>query len=171
MMAFCAIEDQSASIEVVVFPNLYAKTHTLVSNEEIVILEAEVQKKENIVKLIAEKIVPVELASQEWTNGILISIDAGTATSQTLDQIKAIVERYPGDCVTCLKITLPLQDQEQPQPPVLVKLSDEYATGSDPHFFEEIEALIGESSIETRCAPVKEKKRKNKPWLKKKSGA
>ncbi|RLB90073.1 MAG: DNA polymerase III subunit alpha, partial [Deltaproteobacteria bacterium] len=60
MMAFCAIEDQSGSIEVVVFPEVYAKAHRLLADEEIVILEAEVQKNENIVKLLADKIVPIE---------------------------------------------------------------------------------------------------------------
>ena len=44
-MAFASIEDQSGSIEVVIFPNLYANVHMLLSGEEIVILEAEVQKK------------------------------------------------------------------------------------------------------------------------------
>ncbi len=171
MMAFSAIEDQSGSIETVVFPNLYAKTHMLIANEEIVILEAEIQKKENLVKLIADKIIPVEQASQEWTNGVLISVDAQTATVETLDQIKTIVERYPGDCATCIKIDISQGKEDQDLPPVLVKFSDEYSTASDPFFFKEIEALIGEGAIETRCAPIKEKKRKNKPWMKKKNGA
>ncbi len=172
MMAFCAIEDQAGSTEVVVFPNLYAKTHMMIANEEIVILEAEVQRKENLVKLIADKIVPVEEAGQEWTNGILISLDTATATSETLEQIKTIVEKYPGDCTTCLKIDIAgtTPDTELSSAPVLVKFSEEYATMSEPRFFKEIEDLIGKGSIETRCAPVKEKQRKKKPWMRKKNG-
>ena len=65
MMAFSAIEDQAGSIEVVVFPNLYVKTHILLADEEIVILEAQVQKKENIVKLIAEKIIRKSLSEED----------------------------------------------------------------------------------------------------------
>jgi len=163
MMAFSAIEDQSGSIEVVVFPNLYVKTHTLLADEEIVILEAQVQKKENIVKLIAEKIVPINQASSEWTNGILIKVNAKNASSDTLEKLKAIIESFPGDCTTCLKIKI--EDNSS----VLVKLSDDYMTGSDPFFFTKVEDLLGRGAVETRCAPVKDKQKKNKPWLNRKN--
>ncbi|SDU60372.1 DNA polymerase III subunit alpha [Desulfobacula phenolica] len=159
MMAFSAIEDQFGSIEVVVFPNLYAKSHTLLTGDNIVILEAEVQKNENITKLIAEKIVPIELASSEWTNGVLINVNAQDASSDTLEKLKSIIETFPGECTACLKIEI------DDKPPVLVKLSDEYNTCSDPSFFGRVSDLLGKGSIETRCAPVKEKQKKNKPWL------
>ncbi len=165
LMAFAAIEDQYGSIETVVFPNLYAKAHTMLSNEEIVILEGEVQKKENLVKLIANKIVPIEQASHEWTNGVLIRLDAGKNDTETLNELKTIIEMYPGECTACLKIRI---DDEKP--PVLVKLSEEYTTCSDPLFFNRIEKILGRGCIETRCAPIKPKQKKNKPWLKKKGG-
>ncbi|WP_022668666.1 DNA polymerase III subunit alpha [Desulfospira joergensenii] len=162
MMAFCAIEDQYASTEVVVFPKVYAKTHTLLAEEAIVILEAEVQKTENMVKLLAEKIVPVELADQEWTSRVLIRLDAARDESNALEKLKPIIERYPGECSSCLKI-----HTDEDQPPVLVQLSEEYMTRSEPSFFREVEELLGEGSIESLCAPVQEKIKKKKPWMRK----
>jgi len=162
MMAFSAIEDQSGSIEVVVFPEVYAKAHMLLANEEIVILEAEVQKNENIVKLIADKIVPIEKAPEEWTNGVLIKVDNQESSVETLEKLKSIIENFPGDCTVCLKIGI------DDKPPVLVKLSDEYMTDSSPSFFVEVEKLLDKGAIETRCAVVKEKEKKKKPWLNKK---
>ena len=165
MMAFAAIEDQSGSIEVVVFPNLYAKNHMLLTNEEIVILEARVQKKENIVKLIAENIVPIDHASQEWTHSILIHINAQGASLDTLEKIKIIIENHPGDYTVCLKIKI------DDNPAVQVKLSDDYTSSLDPSFFAQVEDLLGEGAIDTRCAPVKERQKKNKPWLNRKNGS
>ncbi|RLC06594.1 MAG: DNA polymerase III subunit alpha [Deltaproteobacteria bacterium] len=165
MMAFAAIDDQSGSIEVVVFPNLYVKNHMLLTNEEIVILEARVQKKENIVKLIAEKIVPIDHAQQEWTHSILISINSKRSSSDTLEKLKIIIENYPGDYIVCLKIRI------DENPAVLVKLSDDYTTSLDPSFFADVEDLLGEGAVETRCAPVKEKQKKKKPWLNRKNGS
>ena len=52
LMAFCNLEDQYSTVELVVFPTLYARTHTFLSQEQVVIVEAEVQKKENTVKLL-----------------------------------------------------------------------------------------------------------------------
>jgi len=165
MMAFGAIEDQFGSIEVVVFPNLYVKAHMLLADEEIVILEAQVQKKENSVKLIAEKIIPIDQAGREWTNGVLITLDAQKVSPDTLETLKSIIETHPGDCTACLKIEI------EDNPPVLVKLSDDYKTGCDPLFFEKVATLLGEGAIETRCAAVKEKQRRKKPWLDKKRNA
>ncbi len=165
MMAFCAIEDQFQSIEVVVFPNLYAKTHTLLSQEQIVILEAEVQKTENAVKLLGEKIVPIGHAENEWTSGILIQVDAVSHGIDVLEQIKPVIERYPGDCISFFKIKI-----DEGDPPVLIKLGDEYRADANPTYFQEVETILGQGTIETKCAPVKEKVKK-KRWQKKKSPA
>jgi DNA polymerase III subunit alpha len=159
LMAFCIIEDRNAGVEVVVFPKVYALVHPLLSQEQVVILEAEVQKKETSIKLLAEKIVPIEQAAEEWTNGILISVDAGRFGTDTLEQLKPLILRYPGDCPACLKICIP------DKPDVLVKLADTYMTCSSPAFFQEVEALMEKGCIETRCAPVQAKVRKKKPWL------
>lgn len=164
MMAFSAIEDQYGSIEVVVFPNLYAKVHQMLANEDIAILEGEVQKNENMVKLIANVIVPIEKASEEWTNGVLIQVDSQKNTTQDLEELKSIIDLYPGDCTACLKINI-----EKDKPSVLVKLSDEYKTSVEPQFFKQVEKLLGQGCIETRCAPVKARQKKKKPWQKKKT--
>lgn len=160
-MAFAAIEDQSASIETVIFPNLYVKAQHLLTGDEIVILEGEVQKNENIVKLIANKVVPIENAQEEWTNGVLIQIDEDYATTKTLEELKNLIELYPGDCTACFKICI------NDKPPVFVKLSEEFTTSADPVFFSQVEKITGKGTIETRCAPIKA--RKKKKWPKKKN--
>ena len=119
-------------------------------------------KNENIVKLLAEKIIPIEKAPEEWTNGVLIKVDNQNASVGMLEKLKPIIENFPGDCTACLKIVI------DDKPPVLVKLSDEYMTDSSPSFFDRVEDLLGKGAIETRCAAVKEKERKKKPWLNKK---
>jgi DNA polymerase-3 subunit alpha len=165
MMAFAAIEDQSGNIEVVVFPELYAEVHMHLAAEEIVILEAVVQKKENTVKLIAEKIIPIEKASEEWANGVIIKLDAEKSSLITLEQLKTILKKYPGECPTYLNIEI---DQT---PPLMIKLAGDYHTASDSSFYKEIEELIGEGRIETTCAPVKEKQKIKKNWKKKPNNA
>ena len=159
MMAFCNIEDQFASVEVVVFPKVYALTHTFLAQEQIIILEAEVQKSENAVKLLAEKIVPIEQAENEWTSGVIIHADAATHGLEILEQVKPVIERHPGECISFFKIRV---DKDHPE--VLVKLSDDYRTHAHPDFFKEVETLLGAGSIETKCAPVKEKVKKKKRW-------
>ncbi len=160
MMAFCAIEDQSGSIEIVVFPDLYIKNHIILADELIVIVEAKVQKKENIVKLIAHKIVTIEDAGKEWTSGVLINLNAQEHSLKILEEIKNIIKMYPGDSTCCLKITI------NDKTPVMIKLGNEYNTCSDPDFFDKISKIAGSGCIEVRCAPIKEPVKRDKPWLK-----
>ena len=162
LMAFCNIEDQYSTVELVVFPNLYAKTHTFLSQEQVVIIEAQVQRKENTVKLIGEAIVPATQAETFWAAGIVMQVDAQHHGPDVFDQLKPVIERYPGKCVFLLNIHI---DSEHPD--VMVKLSDAYKSDACPGLFQEIETILGSGTIETRCAPVKDKVKKKKHWPKK----
>jgi DNA polymerase-3 subunit alpha len=164
MMAFAAIEDQSGSIEVVVFPDLYAESHMYLAGEEIIILEALVQKKENIVKLIAEKIIPIEKASEEWASGLIIRLNTEKSSSSTLERLKVIIKKYPGDCPIFLNMEI------DDTPPVIMKLSEDFCTAADSCLCQEIEDLIGKERIETTCAPIKEKQKIRKNWKNKQNG-
>ncbi len=158
VMAFAAIEDQSGNIEVVVFPDLYAEAHLYLAGEEIIILEALVQKKENIVKLIAEKIIPIDKASKEWASGLIIKLNTEKNSFSSLEQLKSIFKKYPGDCPVYLNMEM---DKALP---VMMKLSEDYFTAADPGLYKEIEELIGDDTIETICTPVKEKQKIRKNW-------
>ena len=52
------------------------------------IVEAEVQKKENTVKLIGEAIVPATQAETLWAAGIVMQVDAKQHKTDVLDQLK-----------------------------------------------------------------------------------
>jgi DNA polymerase-3 subunit alpha len=162
LMAFCNLEDQYSTVELVVFPNLYARTHTFLSQEQVVIVEAEVQKKENTVKLLGEAIVPATQAETLWAAGIVMQVDAQQHKPDVFDQLKPVIERYPGNCVSLFNIHI-----NAGHPDVMVKLSDEYKSDACPGFFQEIETILGPGTIETRCAPVKEKVKKKKRWSQK----
>jgi len=159
LMAFCTIEDQYSTVELVVFPNLYARTHTFLSQEQVVIVEAEVQRKENTVKLLGEAIVPATQAETLWAAGIVMQVDAQHHETDVLDQLKPVIERYPGNCVSLFNIHI-----DSARPDVMVKLSDDYKSDACPGFFQEIETILGPGTIETRCAPVKDKVKKKKHW-------
>lgn len=163
LMAFTMLEDVHGSVEVVVFPNLYADVHQLISNEEAVIVQAEVQKRENSVKLLADSIIPIERAEQEWTASIIIQADATTASEKSLDRLQHIIARYPGSCNAFLEIRV--SDNSS----VVVQLSNENRLSPDPKLFQEVNALLGPSSIGTRCASVKQKE-KRKSWQPRKNG-
>ncbi|MFO7751067.1 MAG: DNA polymerase III subunit alpha [Desulfobacteraceae bacterium] len=156
MMAFAALEDMQASVEVVVFPNTYADAHQIIADEEPVILEGEVQKRENAVKLLAEKIVPMDRAEQEWTASIVIHLDLSKKpwTEEVLEKLKTLVDRYPGECTAFLNIITPDGSS------AVLQFSHENSLDPDAKLFNEVTRLLGPGTIETRCAAVKQKEKK-----------
>ena len=100
----------------------------------------------------------MEKAREEWSNGELITLAAKKSSQDTLKKLKTIIEKYPGDCPTCLKIDI------ENMLPVLIRLSDDYMTMVDSSFFKEIEKLAGEGSIETRLCAC-QRKTKNKKTM------
>ena len=167
MMAFAALEDKKGSVEVVIFPELYQKVHYLLSDDTPVILEAEVQKRENTVKLLAQEIVPIENAESQWTASLMINIDvkkieskkngSKKSNSEILEHLKSLLHRFPGTCSTFLDITLENGSS------VVIQLSEDELVSPDPVLFKEVEILLGRNTCETRCAPVKQRKKK-KRW-------
>jgi DNA polymerase-3 subunit alpha len=164
MMAFAALEDKKGSVEVVIFPELYQEVHYLLNADAPVILQAEVQKRENNVKLLAEQIVPIDKAEAEWTASIVITMAAKGADTSVLERLKGLLHRFAGTCSVFLEITV--EDGSS----VVIQLSQDELVSPDPLLFQEVEALLGQNAIETRCAPVKQRERK-KRWQNNKQSA
>ncbi len=161
MMAFSLLEDRLSNVEVVVFPNVYADVHQIIADEEPVIVEGEVQKRENSIKILANKIIPMDKAEKEWTSGIIISISALNTGEATLEKLKHILVKYPGTCSSYLSIILPDGSS------VVINCSEDYGLCPDSELFREVEMLLGHNSIKTKCAPVKQNKKKIRKWGKK----
>ncbi|MGM0642904.1 MAG: DNA polymerase III subunit alpha [Thermodesulfobacteriota bacterium] len=159
LMAFALIEDTRGGTEVVVFPDTYVDSHTLIKEEAAVLVEGSIQKRENSTNLIADKIVPIEQAEQEWTAGMVIHMDASYADKETVGSLKRIADRYPGECTTYIAVAVP------DKPSVIVQLPEDCKIACDPGFLKEVEKLLGAGAVTTKCAPVKQKN-KSKKWRK-----
>ncbi len=159
LMAFALIEDTRGGTEVVVFPDTYVDSHTLIKEEAAVLVEGSIQKRENSTNLIADKIVPIEQAEQEWTAGMVIHMDASYADKETVGSLKRIADRYPGECTTYIAVAVP------DKPSVIVQLPEDCKVACDPGFLKEVEKLLGAGAVTTKCAPVKQKN-KSKKWRK-----
>ncbi|MBF0390191.1 MAG: DNA polymerase III subunit alpha [Desulfamplus sp.] len=164
-MAFASLEDPYGTVEVVVFPEVYAQTSQILQNEEPVIIQAEVQKKENNIKLLAQSIVPIEKAEEEWASTIIIRVNSGR-DEQNLDRLKEILVKYPGNCNGFLEI----QALESVWVVIQISNNGELKLSPNPLLFQEVEALLGIGSIVARCGAIKQKEKK-KVWQSRKNGS
>jgi len=106
-MAFIALEDILDSVEVVVFPELYARVQHLLSSTEPVIIQGTVQKDERGAKIIAEAIDPLAEAREKYTESINLKLEAPMITRQRLEALKKICYQFHGTCPLLLTLHFP----------------------------------------------------------------
>jgi DNA polymerase-3 subunit alpha len=117
-MLFVKVEDMSAAIEVLVFPNVL-KTNPIVWQEDkIVLIEGKFTDKDGVVKLICDEArefdkdkIKNNLNKQnndsqtaKITKIIYINLDKQKANQEVFDQLKTIMAKYPGKYKVYLKI-------------------------------------------------------------------
>jgi len=106
-MAFMALEDILDSVEVVVFPEVYARSQHMLTSTEPVIIQGTVQKDERGAKIIAESIDPLAEALEKYTESINLKLEAATVTRQRLEALKKICYQFHGLCPLLLTIHFP----------------------------------------------------------------
>lgn len=116
-MAFGALEDESGSIEFVVFPRTYEQYGQAIMIDQVVLLKAKVVEREDELSLVAEKIsVPDEalVAQASADNAKEVFIPRGTS-QETLEEMAKLLKSKPGSD----KVVVLIPNGEQPKRIVL----------------------------------------------------
>jgi DNA polymerase-3 subunit alpha len=94
MMAFISLEDLYGTIECIIFPAIYEKNYKLVEEDRIVLLEGRLAISEvEDPKIIADRLSPITKIN---LGKIYLKL-SGMSDKRTLEDIKEILGRYPGD--------------------------------------------------------------------------
>ncbi len=97
MMCFIKLEDMSGEIEVIVFPKTFDRYKHLLREEDVIMLRARCQVKEDNVQLIAEEIKSLD--NEVVMSALTLKVDT-VSDKNMLDNIKKIMQRYEGNS-TC----------------------------------------------------------------------
>ena len=103
-MAFGRLEDQSGSVELVVFPDVFASTETLLKSEGALMVGGQLEKDENGAKILVETIKSVEDVYQR-VKKLTVSLTPDRADS--LAQLREALAKHPGDSTVELRLMLP----------------------------------------------------------------
>ncbi|MEK7075687.1 MAG: exodeoxyribonuclease VII large subunit, partial [Patescibacteria group bacterium] len=111
-MVFLNLEDQSGSIEALIFPKTLQRFGNLIELEQIVQITGRLSEKDGEFKLIAEEVRELpnddlyQMNVQDIENNSVIEIYLPEKVSrQTMDSMKAILTRFPGNTTVNLLIT------------------------------------------------------------------
>ena len=145
LMAFVAVEDMQGSTEVIVFSSVYANTSQLLSEDNPILVEGRIQKDENSVKILAEKIVPIDKAEETWTASIHLNLEVTRTDRDVLASLQQILKAHAGPCAAFIHLKNPENAEAVIALPEALKLKAGSALKKD------VERLLGYQALETIC--------------------
>jgi DNA polymerase-3 subunit alpha len=145
LMAFLTTEDMAGSVESTVFSSVYESTANLLATDTPVLIEGRLQKEENGVKIIADKIVSVEMAEETWTASIHIHLNITRTDRESLLKLRGILEKHKGTCPAYLHLVAPeIWD-------TLIAMPDTIQLRAGEGLSREVNGFLGYNAVELVC--------------------
>src|SRR5205823_440788 len=95
-IAIVQLEDWEGIVEVLLFPDTYAKAHRLLEADAAIIVKGKLDNDESSMKILATDIYPMERAREILSRSVTVQIDAMTATEDLAAQLQPIIDRKKG---------------------------------------------------------------------------
>ncbi|MSS73427.1 MAG: DNA polymerase III subunit alpha [Candidatus Latescibacteria bacterium] len=96
-MAFATLEDESGTVDLVVFPDTFEKTRDLIKPDTVLLIRGKA-KINGRVSVLAEQILPLEIAREKLASAVNVHLSAQSLSPQTLNEIKSLCQQHAGAC-------------------------------------------------------------------------
>jgi DNA polymerase-3 subunit alpha len=145
-MGFVTLEDLHGSVEVVIFPSVYAVCADLLVPDAVVLVQGVVQAEENGVKILADAMIPIEQAEAQWTVEVRLMVDPEKSDRETLVRVRRTLQRYPGSCRGFVHI------RQKDRAEAVVSMDETLRIRYCEAMAREVNAIFGYPAVQTRCS-------------------
>ena len=159
-MAFTVLEDMSASIEVIVFPNTFAQCSELLGSDEPLVVLGTIQQGERGAKIIAETIDRLDRAMEKYTENTVIRLQARTTMRRQLVQLKDMLYQYHG--TSPVKLTLHFDGRGE----VDIEMLKDLTIRPCPEFFNQVKESFGAHSLSVQMKPAEIQRKQRRGYNK-----
>ena len=143
-MAYLKLEDLAGSVEVIVFPDLYATAAPRLVSDEPLLIHGILDRGEKGTKIKATRVESVTLPPDPSITGLTINLRAAKTTQADLIQLKEILLRHKGSCSVHLKLTL---SEDQPGTVSIIALDRSLWVNPTKALLSEIEETFGKGTV------------------------
>jgi DNA polymerase III subunit alpha len=106
-MAFVSLEDLSGSVELVVFPEVYAASMEMIKGDDPLLVTGELDVGEEACKVLVSEVVLLKEIKETMARTVHIRLTTPGLEEGQMRQLKGIVQRYRGGCDVQLHIVIP----------------------------------------------------------------
>jgi DNA polymerase-3 subunit alpha len=136
LMAVFTLEDLQTSIEVMVFPKTMADIGHLLADDAVLIVKGRVDKRDDQPKFIAMDVEVFE-GITDGAPPLRLKVSAHRLDERTVAELKALLERFPGDSQVFLHLT----DSK------ILRLPDQFCVDATGGLVGELRVLLGPGAI------------------------
>ena len=140
-MGVVLLEDWEGIVEVVVFPDTFAKTQRLLDADAPIIVRGKLDNDESVIKILASEIYPIERVEEVLSRTVTIRIDARTAPSDLAERLQPLIDEKRGSAEIIFELEFPGRYTALVRPNPYVKISP------DREFVESVERICGPNTV------------------------
>ncbi len=140
-MGIVTLEDQQGSVEVILWPEIYAASETLLLEDQPLLVKGTVDSDGNLPKVIGSEVFPLAEAKRHWKGKVHIHLRTPGLERETLVAVKDILAAHRGSNETFLHFLFPDSREK------ILRVDDHLRIQPSDEVIEEIETVLGEDSI------------------------
>ncbi len=148
LMAFVNLEDMHGSVEVTVFSSVYGKVYDLLVEDSSILVQGQLQKGENYIKILADTVIPMDKADETWTASVHFKIDMTRVEKSLLLELSEILKKHPGSCRAYIHLLNPDKTE------TIIAFSESMKLKAGSAMTREINRFLGYDAVETVCMPI-----------------
>jgi DNA polymerase-3 subunit alpha len=143
-MAVFMLDDIAGAVEVVVFPETFAKHGYLVVGDSMVLVRGKFEKDDESARLVATELQPISMLRERTTREVVIHVPG--SSRNTLEALAELLSRHRGD----RKVSLELDVKAHGGSGLRVRADVAQRVRPSEKMVEEVEQLCGAGSVELR---------------------
>ncbi len=140
-MAIVTLEDLQGSVEVILWPEIFSASETLLQSEEPVLIKGEVDAEGSLPKVLANEIHLLSDAKNHWIGKVHIHLRTPGLEKETLLEIKNILSAHKGNNETFLHFNFPDNNVKT------IKVDAGLRVQPSDEVVRDIEAILGDEAI------------------------
>jgi len=145
-MAVFTLEDAAGGVEVIVFPEAYQRSGSLVEAGKLLLVRGKLERDDESVRILASEILPIDSVHERLAREVAIRVTR-PADRGVFEMLGEIFARHRGDRRVSFEIELP-GDSKRLR--VKADVSAQIRVQPSPTLIAEVEKVVGQGSVELR---------------------
>ena len=146
-MAVFTLEDAVGGVEIVVFPDAFAKAAELIETGRLVLVRGRLERDDETTRILAAEIAPIDAVRERVARELAIRVAVPPHGRQTFEALGEILSRHRGDRKVCVELEL----RNQPRPLLVhADVAAQIRVRPSERLISELEEVCGAGSVSLR---------------------